>query len=163
MVKQYIYCPIIPWIIAKYNLYEPPTDSMILGALPEEPVEGRGQVLVRSRKYHASTLIDEVVVNNNETILVEYKKYLPKSIHRYLEQLKTEALIAQEALGAIHKIKLIIDNIGREYMFTEDFIEDAERILEKVAMTITSDSPPPPIRNPKKCNSCWYKKFCPYQ
>lgn len=163
MVKQYIYCPVIPWIIAKYNMYEPPTDSMILGSLPEKPVEERGQVLVRSRKHRASALIDEVRVVGNKTILIEYKKYPARSIHRYLEQLKTEALIAQESIGPIHRVKLVISNEEKEYFLTRDFLEDAERILVKLLDTTTRDSPPQPIRNPKICSSCWYKRFCPYQ
>ena len=163
MVKQYVYCPVIPWIMAKYNLQEPQTDSMILGAVPEKPVEDRGQILVKSRKHRASTIIDEVRIINNETTLIEYKKYPTKSIHRYLEQLKTEALIAQESIGPIRRVKLIINNKEREYVLTEDFIEDAGRILDKLLGILARDSPPQPVRNTKICSSCWYKKFCPYQ
>ncbi|MET1159368.1 MAG: CRISPR-associated protein Cas4 [Thermoprotei archaeon] len=159
LVKQYVYCPVIPWIIAKYGVCEPPTDSMVLG-LEEKTTSGEGQVRIRTRR--GATRIDEIVEYNGSQAIIEHKKYRSRSIHRYLVQAMTEYLIARDAIEDIEYI--VLDNGGdkRVFRIEEDLIEETEKIIEKYMKTINSDKPPQPVRNPAKCKWCWYSRFCPY-
>ncbi len=162
LVKQYIYCPVIPWLIANFGLHEPPTESMKQGG-EEREAKGLGQVKVRSRKYGVQCVIDEVLYDfKGKPVIVEYKKFKSKKHLRYKIQLLTYALLAQETLGPVRKAILKMGEKTIEYEITQENMEVAKRILEETRKTITSEKPPKPIRNPRKCASCWYRKICPH-
>jgi len=162
LVKQYIYCPVIPWIIVNYGVQEPPTESMKQGK-EEVEAKGEGQVRIRSRKYGFQCVVDEVKYDSKgKPVIVEYKKFKPKKHLRYKIQLLTYALIAQETIGPIRKAILIMKTKKIEYEITDENLKLAKRILKETEKTINKEKPPTPKINPKKCSSCWYRKFCPY-
>jgi len=80
LIKQYIYCPVIPWLIVNFGVHEPSTESMKQGN-EEKEAKGLGQVRIRSRKYNIQCVVDEVLYDSKgKPIIVEYKKFKPKSI-----------------------------------------------------------------------------------
>lgn len=161
LVKEYIYCPMIPWIISKYGVVEPPTESMIQG-LEEKASKGEGQVRLRSRRYGMTCIVDEVVVDKKgKPVIVEHKKFKPKKHLRYKMQLLAQVLIAQETLGPIRKAVLVMGGKKIEYTFTSDDLELVKRVIREVKAAIDSDKPPAINPDPRKCYSCWYKRFCP--
>lgn len=160
LVKQYIYCPVIPWIMSTYNLVEPVTDSMRLG---REKHEGKPCTMVIDPSNNAVAVVDEVRTDGNVHVIVEYKAYPTRSIHRYVEQLKTQAYIVKRRYKHVRKAVLDIDGYGRIVLeITETMLKDAEMLLHKVATVISSEKPPPPTTNTRYCRICWYRKFCPY-
>ena len=129
----------------------------------ERNVEGEGQVRVRSRKLKIQCVIDEVKYDSKgKPVIVEYKRFKPKKHLRYKIQLLTYALIAQETLGPVRKAVLVMDSKRIEYEVTEENLETAKRIVKEVEKTLNTEKPPIPRINPRKCSSCWYRKFCPY-
>lgn len=67
LVKQYYYCPVIPWIQANLMVAEPTTDSMVLGSEAVKPPTGRGQVRISTSR--GATIIDEVIEEKTERLL----------------------------------------------------------------------------------------------
>ncbi len=161
LIKQYVYCPMIPWIIAKYGVVEPLTESMRQG-LEEATIKGKGQIRLRSKKHRITCIIDEVVTDKKGIpIIIEYKKFKPKRYLRYKIQLLTQVLVAQETLGPIRKAVLIMGDKKIEYTINNEDLEHVKRIIKELENTINNDKPPTVNPNPRKCRSCWYKRFCP--
>jgi len=159
MVKQYIYCPVIPWINSVYGIYEPVTDSMRIGR--EKSVEkGVGQVRVSSNG--STTVIDELVREGGEYILVEYKTFKSKSIHRHLAQALAAYIIASRKIPGVKKIRLSMEGKTITITPSQQQIEEIAQIIERTKQATTSDKPPPPTTNRSKCQKCWYRKICPY-
>ncbi len=159
LVKEYIYCPVIPWIINNYCVTEPPTDSMLLG---KEAEEEKKRLYVRSRRYRLSTIIDEVAEVNGENIIIEYKRYSSKSIHRYIEQVKAEAYIARETIHRLRKAVLNVNGNEKVFEVSKEMLDDAERLFNRVEKTISREDPPPKTVYQRHCINCWYKRYCPY-
>ncbi len=161
MLKQYIYCPVIPWIINYYNVQEPPTDSMKIAKEKQEAKQGKGQIHIKTKTSY--TVIDEIVEDKAKKTLIERKQYRSKSIHRYLAQTIATYLIARQKIKNIEEI--IIDNGGEQHQIpiTQEIIQQIQPLLRNLEKTLNNEKPPPPTTNTKKCRTCWYKKYCPYQ
>jgi CRISPR-associated exonuclease Cas4 len=159
MVKDMVYCPVIAWIRLKYNVAEPPTDSMKAGRNVKVE-KGKGQVLA-ARNGHR-TLIDEVVRERNGVKIIERKAFKARSIDRYLAQLKTSLYIAAHSIGRVRKAELVVGEKKLEIQVTGEILEEGGKLLEKASRLSASDKPPPTRPEPSKCKWCWYSRFCPY-
>jgi len=155
--KQYVYCPVIPWIMVKYGVVEPTTDSMKLG---REDHDSGKQVRVKSKRGVA--VLDSVVEENGRPVIVEKKAFRSRSIHRYVVQVAVQYLVASEKLPGVRKAVLV--NGDREHVIelSGDLIAEVEMLLERVARAVESDRPPQPTTEAWKCGMCWYSRFCPY-
>jgi len=160
IVKQYSYCPVIPWIQVKLNIYEPLTDSMKIAVENTHPPSGSGQVCVRGSRGLA--IIDEIVEDKGGRVIVERKAYRSHNYSRYIEQAVSTYLIARSVIPGIRKIKLVVGNRDTIIDINEDLAVDVERILDLIEKSLTSDKPPSTSPNPKKCGSCWYRRYCPH-
>lgn len=160
LVKQYSYCPVIPWIQAILGVYEPPSDSMIIGRDRVKPVEGQGQVYVSSMR--GSTVIDEVLDEREGRVLVEKKAYRSHNYSRYVEQAITSYIVASERIHGVRKIRLIVQDESRDIEVSKDLVEDVEHIVELLEKTLKNEKPPPSKPNKRKCTPCWYKRYCPH-
>lgn len=160
LVKQYIYCPVIPWIIMNYNVEEPATNSMEIAKQEQRVEKGRGQIHIHSNKGY--TIIDEIIKTKHGEVLVERKRFKSKSIHRYVAQALTQYIIAKNKIKNIREI--IIDNGGEKHTIpiNQQNTKQAKEIIKKLEETINNEKPPSPTTNPTKCRTCWYKKYCPY-
>lgn len=159
MVKDMVYCPVIAWIKLKYNVAEPPTDSMKAGRNVKVE-KGKGQVLAVRNGFH--TLIDEVVRGKNSVKIIERKAFKTRSIDRYLAQLKTTLYIATRSIRHVRKAELIVGEKKLELQVTSEMIEEGKTLLEKTLRLSASDKPPPTRPEPSKCKWCWYSRFCPH-
>ena len=157
LVKEYVYCPVIPWIISRYGVVEPMTDSMRLGR--EEHDETR-QLRVRSR--HGVAVIDELVEEEGGYVIVEKKAFRSRSIHRYVLQVVTQYMIASEKIRGIRKLVLVNGDRRHELEVTDNLVEETRLFIEKLLRTLESDRPPQPTTDKWKCRMCWYRRFCPY-
>lgn len=160
LVKEYIYCPLIPWIISKYGVVEPPTESMVQG-LEEKEKKGLGQVRARSRRYRVSCIVDEVRREKNGIVVVEYKKFKTRRYLRYKFQLLAQVLAVQETIGPVRKAVLSMAGKIIEYTVTQEDLEQVKRVIEELRKVMEDDKPPAINPDPRKCSSCWYKRFCP--
>ncbi len=172
MIRNYVYCPVIPWINTHYNIYEPPTYSMEEGS--EIDYEGLKEKICRDNECDGYVekpvvdggdvrgIIDLLVLRKRERIIVEIKKYHRKHYQHQIAQLKTYAEIYSTRKGrAIHRLLLVQEGdvvYDKRYEY-EDKVE-TKKLIEAVKRVINSDKPPN-IEPSSKCNSCWYKKICP--
>ena len=172
MLRQFEYCPVIPWIIAHYNIAEPPTYSMEEGKeidlgeiagkicgdedceyLVEEPIIDEDGLL---------GFIDILVHDKHGYKAVEVKKYKNKRYSHQIAQLKAYAeLYSSNTDRIVHEIILVQENevVYRKRYEYHDKIE-ARRLIEKLDKIINSDRPPL-VEKTQKCNSCWYRRICP--
>ncbi len=161
LIKQYYYCPIIPWIIVNYGVTEPPTESMRQGKEAALEETGEREVCFRSRKHGLTCRVDQVIGDRKKGYtVVEYKRFKAKSILKYRMQLLAYALIAQEVYGRVRKAVLAMGERRIVYDVTEEALEEAERALRRVGEVLASEKPPPASIS-RKCWSCWYRRFCP--
>jgi CRISPR-associated exonuclease Cas4 len=160
LVKQYVYCPVIPWIVARLGVVEPPTDSMLLGRESTRPPEGRGQVYVRTKR--GAVVIDEVVEEGGSKVIVEKKAYRSHNASRYTAQVVASYLLARELLQGVRRARLVVGGEVRELELSGDLVGDVEKIVELLERALGSDKPPQTRPEPAKCTSCWYRRFCPH-
>ncbi len=173
LVKEYVYCPMIPWIITHYNLVEPPTQSMVDGLeidrdyieevlgeidlgysdlLVEEPITLDDGTVIR---------IDALARNGREYTLVEIKRYRRKHYSDQKAQLKAYAYLLTRHGKPVHNMILVQERKVRyRRRFEEVDLREMEEIIERLRQVIESDKPPM-VKPSRKCWSCWYRKICP--
>jgi len=160
LVKQYSYCPLIPWIQAWFCAYEPTTDSMALGKESTKPPEGRGQVYVST--VRGAAVIDELVEEGGCRVIVERKAYRSHNYSRYVEQAVASYLVAREKIPGIRRVRLEVQGRQSTIELSGDLVEDVESLVKVLEKALKSEKPPPAKPDPKKCTSCWYKRYCPH-
>lgn len=158
--KQYSYCPVIPWIQTMLGVQEPTTDSMMLGREAYTQLRGEGQVYISTEE--GATIIDELVEEGKHKVIIERKAYKSHNHSRYIEQAVTTYIIARKKIPGIRRIKIEIQGTQREIELVEDLVKDTENLIKQLAETIKNEKPPTTKPNPKKCTSCWYKRYCPH-
>ncbi|MCX8199829.1 MAG: CRISPR-associated protein Cas4 [Sulfolobales archaeon] len=160
MIKQYLYCPIIPWIMNTYNAIEPPTDSMKLGR-ERINVEGRGCIKAVSKL--GSAVIDEVIDEGCCKRIVEHKAYKSRSIHRYIAQALMQYLIIREKIPKVRKVTISCGGKEVTLAITQDQVSELMQLINRLEKTLVSEKPPPVAMSGGKCNACWYSRLCPYR
>ncbi len=172
MIRNYVYCPVIPWINTHYNIYEPPTFSMEEGR--EIDYDNIKDKICRDKNCRSAVekpvvhtgsirgVVDLMVEKEGERIVVEVKKYKRKRYQHQVAQLKTYAEIMSVGKGEpVHRMILVQDNdivYEKRYEY-EDKVE-VKDLIERVKRVIGSDRPPI-VDISEKCNSCWYRRICP--
>ncbi len=172
-IRQYTYCPLIPWIIHHLGITEPPTESMEIGGEVNAeqkqeiakklklPKPWRIEVWLEDRKLGLHGKID-ILAGTKRLIVVEVKKYTRKGIEHYKNQLLAYALLATRKIAPVTKAILVLGNKTIQYPITHQDLKQAEKLVQKTRKTITSEQPPTTNQNPNKCKTCWYKKYCPH-
>jgi len=172
LIKQYYYCPVIPWIIVNYGLTEPPTESMKQGAKLDREIvisklgyKGRTlcEVEVKSKKLPLRGKVDLVLEEGKgKYVIVEVKAFKDKRLLRHKMQLLTYTLLVEENLGSVRKAILLHGERKVEYQVTGEDLEQAVKAVNKLRRVIESENPPVITPNQRKCKSCWYRRYCPY-
>ncbi|MEL9908223.1 MAG: CRISPR-associated protein Cas4 [Desulfurococcus sp.] len=159
LVKQYYYCPVIPWIQANLMVAEPVTDSMMLGSEAVKPPTGKGQVRISTSR--GATIIDEVVEEKNGKIIIEKKAFKSHNFSRYVSQAITSYIIAREKMPGVRKARIAAGDKIVELEVNDQLVHDVEASIRSVKRIINENSLPKPGEK-GKCSSCWYRRFCPY-
>ncbi|AFL66897.1 CRISPR-associated protein Cas4 [Desulfurococcus amylolyticus] len=159
LVKQYYYCPVIPWIQANLMVAEPTTDSMVLGSEAVKPPTGRGQVRISTSR--GATIIDEVIEEKNGKIIIEKKAFKSHNFSRYVSQAITSYVIAREKLPGVRKVRIAAGSKIVELEVNDQLVNDVEASIRSVERIISENNLPKPGEQ-DKCSSCWYRRFCPY-
>ena len=173
LVKQYSYCPAIPWINWRLNLYEDPSPSMETGRMTAEekeeiarrlglPEPWRIEVRVSDAQLRLSGVID-VVAGRRRLTIVEVKRYprRPSRSRHFRDQLMLYALLANNSLGPVREAILVLGSNAQRYRVTGEDLERARRLVEAARRVIESEEPPRPRMPPRKCRYCWYRRVCP--
>ena len=174
MVKEYLWCPAIPWIAINYGIEPPLTISMREGIqfqqsmdrarLAEElelPSPRRFEVYVESSRYRLYGVID-IVAGSKRTTIVEIKAFEKKKYFHHFEiQLMVYALLVTEKIAPVHKAILYMKSKPRIYEVSLYWLEKARIVIEKLWKTILSPEPPRISQDPRKCSYCRYRRLCP--
>ncbi len=172
LLKEYIYCPMIPWIITHYNVVEPVTVSMEDGqvdidykrSVVEEALGSTNHVDYEKRftLENGSTItVDALASSRRERVVVEIKRYRRKHYRHQVTQLKGYAYLLTKHGIPVHKLVLIQDRkVVYSKRFEEIDLETVADLLKDLERVINSDKPPKAYRS-RKCISCWYRRYCP--
>lgn len=174
-IKNYAYCPVIPWVEANLGVREPPTPSMesALGAATasfKERVAGelrlpkpwRIEVPLSSSRLRLRGVVD-VVAGERRLVVLEVKVFdrrLSRAGH-FRAQLLAYALLVNETMGPVGEAILYLG--GRVYRLHvgDRELEEARRMLEKARRAVESPEPPLVQQPEAKCRYCWHRRWCP--
>ncbi|MEM4591983.1 MAG: CRISPR-associated protein Cas4 [Sulfolobales archaeon] len=159
IIKDSVYCPVMAWIKLKYNVTDPPTDSMKEGK-NVKVTGGKGQVKLTYKG--ATAIVDEIIKRGRYIVVTEKKRYSSRSIHQHLAQLLATTYIAAKSLGRVRTIILETGEQKREIELMSEMIEIAEEYFKRVKRYSEREEPPHTTPNPSKCRWCWYKRYCYY-
>jgi len=170
-VKQYVYCPLIPWIKEHVGVVEPPDINMELGK-PEGPKEDvlirlgvpkpwRYDVYLRNTDLMIVGVVD-LVGGVKKLEVVEFKLFNRRRYSHFTSQLLFYAYLVSKSLGPVHKAHIVLGKNTITYYVTEETLRHVERLVERVREVKTGDDPPRGVRqDPHKCGLCWYRRYCP--
>lgn len=169
-VKQYAYCPMIPWIAWNYGVREPPTYSMEAGRAERSrrlealrslglPQPIRLDVEMYSPRLRMAGVADAVAGLRRLTV-VEVKAFRRKRYWHFREQLMAYALLSETCLGPTHRAVLVLGGKARCWDVDQRALEEARRLALRVREVVESEKPPL-VQASGKCHSCWYRRLCP--
>ncbi len=173
LVKQYAYCPMIPWIMSVTGFTEHPTPSMESGrmdagwkeAVAERlrlPRPWRVEFEARSTRLGLSGRVD-IVAGRGPYVVVEVKRYARRMAwsRHFRAQLMVYALLVNDVLGPVREAVLVMGNRSWVYTVTQEDLRNASRMVEEARRIAFSEEPPHVAASPRMCGYCWYRRFCP--
>ena len=171
-VRQYSYCPIIPWIKAHYGVYEPATFSMEIGksktptlreGLAEElnlPSPCRAEVFITNPERGLTGVID-LLCGKRWFSVVEVKAFKRKYFQHFLSQLHYYVYLVNHSIGPVREAYLVLGKKTYYYVVDGDFIAKGMKLANETKAVKLSVDPPNPRQGPH-CEYCWYRRFCPF-
>lgn len=167
LVKSYLFCPKIPYLILHLGAKEGITENMIEGRKEHEKFfrkerrKGYVNVFLRSEKYGIYGYVDEILEENGCYIVVEYKhtEYKKRAVKSHLYQAASYALMVEENFGRVCRIVLKYKDREVSFPFTlgikkycVSIINKIRRICEGELVTYRTDK--------RRCENCGYFRFC---
>ncbi len=181
MIRQYLYCPRVPYWSYCAPLDRPSTYKMHEGALHHEHVaeleerrslraygitEGTRHfgVMLRSPVLGMSGKIDMLIETPSELVPVEWKHTERGALmlhHKY--QLAMYALMVEEAFGRPVR-RCCVYLIPSKTVLTVPIVEGMRRYAVRVAgelrTLIQQERMPPPTPRRGRCRDCEFRRFC---
>lgn len=179
LLKQYTYCPRVVYYETCTPGIRPTTYKMQAGQDAHERerlraarrklsayqlTEGERQfdIRVSSAKLGLSGLIDEVVLNPQEAIVVDYK--LAGWVgDNHLIQVAAYALLVEETFHLPVKRAFIYLMKPRQFEMVaidDELRNSVLQTLEAIQYIRLFEYMPPPVDQPNKCSSCEFRRFC---
>ena len=171
-VKEFSYCPVIPWVRANYGVVEPPTYSMGLGRDVGRGVrEGvarrlnlprpwRFEVFVEVRGEGLSGVVD-VLAGRSWFAVVEVKAFRRSSgFEHFRDQLFFYSYIVSRVFGPVREAYLVLGGRVFRYLIDERVVGRVRELVRRVREVKGSPRPPTP-RPGFRCSFCWYRRYCP--
>ncbi|MCE4611995.1 MAG: CRISPR-associated protein Cas4 [Desulfurococcales archaeon] len=171
-VKDYVYCPVIPWLKAVHGVAEAPTPSMEAGVVDVEykekvaeelslPEPRRFEVKLVDRGLGVSGVVDVVAGPKGDMVVVEVKAGVRRPQRHHLAQLKVYALLASRLLGKVRRAALYTP--GGVVWLRVDYrlLEEARLLVEEARKAVYSEAPPQARQPEAKCRYCFYSQRCP--
>ncbi len=173
LVKEYCWCPAIPWIAVNYGVEPPLTPSMEEGIayrsrvrldeIAEElrlPEPRMYEVFVSSKKLGVHGYID-IVAGRGRYTVVEVKAFESRRWKHFRSQLILYALLVNAELGPVRRSILVLGRRVIDVAVTDSDILYAKKLVEEVWRTILSPEPPRIQIVEQKCRYCRYRRLCP--
>ena len=175
LVKEFEWCPAIPWIIANYGAEPWVTPSMEAGKRWRRSVDleelanrlslpkpRRYEVFVASRKLGLHGYID-IVAGTKPITVAEIKAFNARRWRHFRTQLIAYAALANAEIAPVRRAVLVMGTRAIDITVTDRDIHNLRNTVEKIRKIIESPEPPPVNQHPNKCSYCTYRKHCPYQ
>ncbi|MCX8196366.1 MAG: CRISPR-associated protein Cas4 [Acidilobaceae archaeon] len=174
LVKEYSYCPTLPWLMANYEAYEQPTPSMEEGkrrALDKRAVAEelkleqpwRFEVALASKRLGLKGVVDIVAGSRSYTVveLKAFERNLKRS-HHFRDQLLIYALLVNDVLGPVRRAVLYLGKRALDMPVGERELSRARELIERTRRAVSSPEPPRGTPSPGKCLYCSFRRLCPY-
>ena len=183
-VKQYFFCPRIPFLTRALGVRERETWSMEEGKEKHEELRKKEArritvalkrkwkgwrkefgVYLKSEKLRMSGYLDALLTNGSEYVPLEFKDAekppgkKPPPNHYY--QLVAYALLVEDAYNALVRRGLIYyarTDALIEVSITSDAKQYVRRIAKRIRVSIERGRIPRPSR--RKCSNCGYRYYC---
>lgn len=175
LVKECSYCPVVPWLVHRLGVSEPPTASMSRGS-SEVGAEAKERVAAAlglpepwavekrlySRRLRLRGTVDLVAGRGPYTV-VEVKAFGRRAgrFRHFRSQLMVYALLVSDALGPVREAVLVMGRSVRRYPVTGEALREAERLVARTLEVVASEEPPETAATPGMCLYCWYRRLCP--
>lgn len=174
MVKEYVYCPAIPWIQWNYGVEPEPTPSMEEGSgakvprlseVADEvglPEPRRFELFIVDRVHGVSGRVDAVGGSCRRGFeVLEYKAFPRRRVRHFRAQLLVYMLMVNTVLGPVRKGHLVVGDRHLVIEATEEVLGEAEQLVEATKRVIHRPDPPPVHVVEAKCSYCLLRKVCP--
>ncbi|HDG98762.1 MAG TPA: CRISPR-associated protein Cas4 [Desulfobacterales bacterium] len=176
LIKEYLFCPRIPYFILVLNISEISTGSMEMGKNLENREKLRAKrrktlfrkekVLRRwlnlklfSERLKLFGVVDEIVETEEGLVVVEYKYGALRRKGVFYQTIAYAMLVSEHFKKRVNKIILVDLSTGKrlEIPFEERHSEHVKWIIGKLEEIVEKGKMPPRGSN---CPSCLYRKFC---
>lgn len=178
-LRQHLFCSRIPWFKHVMN-FEPPEQQWVLHGrkwhesqnprnkrrvcrLIDEPLTKKTEVYVKSMVLGIHGYIDELILNNHECIVIEYKVDTAKPNLAQQVQLLGYAIAAEEFLGLKVKGGILLKGSAiKQYSINLNRQLKQQLLLTLGAMreNISSHRIPKTSAQSAKCDQCEYLRYC---
>jgi CRISPR-associated exonuclease Cas4 len=179
LIRQYLFCPRIPWF--KYNLsIQPPEQSWMKAGekyhnsqkteykrrflnLIVEPYEKILNFQVESSILGIHGIVDEIIKNEIEFLVVEYKLDSRKPFKGQIFQALGYLYAAEETLKLKGKGAILIKGSAHKpYVINNTDILKVEfiKVLNNLKASLKRDSIPFSSADSNKCGQCEYLRHC---
>ncbi len=172
IVKEYCWCPMIPWIMYNYGIEPPLTPSMEMGIELsrrrdismiidgiELPKPIRFELFLESRSLGLYGSID-IVAGSRWYVVGEVKAFRARRWMHFKIQLMAYALIVNSSLGPVREAVLLMDRDIHRWRISDRDIYIVKDIVRRVREVISSPEPPRVSVVEEKCRYCRYRRFC---
>ena len=169
-VRQFTYCPVIPWLRANYGVEEPPTFSMALGLeVGKDVKESVAKKLNLPKPWRFEVRIDDygdglsgtvdILAGSKWFAVVEVKAFKRRRFEHFTSQLFFYVYLVNKVLGPVREAYLVLGDEVVSYVVDEYVLKKASELVRKVREVKASAKPPNP-RVGRHCSCCWYRRYC---
>lgn len=178
-LKQYAYCPRVVYYETCIPDVRPRTFKMeagkeaherereraarrTLAAYNIQKGERRFDVRIQSLALGLTGMIDEVVLTDAETLVVDYK-LADYAGENHKLQIAAYALLAEEAFGRpvpLGYIYLLKDKRFAKVPITPELRNSVQEAIQAIDRIRLNEYMPPPTDQPNKCVGCEFRRFC---
>lgn len=142
-VKEYVWCPVIPWLGSNVGIEAEPTPSMLMGSevcrelrvkvieLLELPRPYRFEVFLEDRKEGLVGIID-VIAGSKSYVIVEVKAYKRYNYEHFEKQLMFYAYITTKVLGPTKEAYLVMGSKVRRYTVSEYELRLISKLIRRL-------------------------------
>lgn len=179
-VKQFVYCPRIPFYRYCLPAIRPVTYGMAAGIRSHKEQQAREErrslrayglssgeriyeVALRSERLGLVGKLDMAVRLEHEAIVVDYKLSPGEAGPHFKSQLAAYALLLEEAWERpVHRAFLyhIPDHKAEEVAMTPLLRKRVTQVISDIQKMVESERMPPPPANRARCLSCEFRRFC---
>jgi CRISPR-associated exonuclease Cas4 len=173
-LKDYVFCPVIPWIKRFIGYEEPETRSMRIAREETDssykervaeklnlPKPWRVEVYARDPDTGLVGVVD-LVAGEKRVVVAEIKRFSRRRVMHFRTQLLAYAYLINKTMAPVNKAVLVLEERVRlETPVTKQHLETIEKTIKKLKQTLQNEQPPPTNTEKTKCLTCQYRRLCP--